>query len=236
MVLLMAVRARGCGRYFVTSRGFIKGSFAIPLDSCYAFESELLGAIIAIECARDFGWDHLWPECDSTYVTNLLIRREDIVPWAYKCSGSRVFQILVLLCIIGMSMDLKIIGLESSWFDRNGSELVGGFDRFWSCRGSGFGAGIGIRLGRGSFFRTWRGAVGLEDSGLTSHQRIGFPQADFHTWRSLCFSSSLRESSSPLRRRWVLLAGSELRSVCLAIVLGAYAGDNSDEYGSGLSS
>ncbi|KAF3434559.1 hypothetical protein FNV43_RR21644 [Rhamnella rubrinervis] len=31
-------------------------------DMCYAFESELLGAIIAIECARDFGWDHLWEE------------------------------------------------------------------------------------------------------------------------------------------------------------------------------
>ncbi|KAF3455854.1 hypothetical protein FNV43_RR00496 [Rhamnella rubrinervis] len=68
------------------------------------------------------------------------------------------------------------------------------------------------------------GSIGLEDSGLTSHQRTGFPQADFHTWRSLCFSSSFRESSSPLRRRWVLLAGSELRSVCLAIVLGACTG------------
>ncbi|KAF3455215.1 hypothetical protein FNV43_RR05663 [Rhamnella rubrinervis] len=68
----------------VTSRGFIKGSFVVPLDSCYAFESELLGAITAIECARDFGWDHLWLECDSTYVVNLLTRREEVVPWVYK--------------------------------------------------------------------------------------------------------------------------------------------------------
>ncbi|KAF3455810.1 hypothetical protein FNV43_RR00452 [Rhamnella rubrinervis] len=74
----------GCGGYFVTSRGFIKGSFTVPLDSCYAFESELLGAIFAIECARDFRWDHLWLEYDSTYVANSLIRRENIVPYPYK--------------------------------------------------------------------------------------------------------------------------------------------------------
>ncbi|KAF3434629.1 hypothetical protein FNV43_RR21714 [Rhamnella rubrinervis] len=45
----------GCGGYFVTSRCFIKGSFIVPLDSCYAYKSELLGVIITIECAKDFG-------------------------------------------------------------------------------------------------------------------------------------------------------------------------------------
>ncbi|KAF3449531.1 hypothetical protein FNV43_RR10260 [Rhamnella rubrinervis] len=109
----------GCDGYFVTSRGFINGSFVVPLDSCYTFESELLGAIITIECARDFGWDHLWLECDSTYVANLLIRREEV------SSGGGVFQILALLCIIGMSMGLKTISLENveyKWSDNEDDE------------------------------------------------------------------------------------------------------------------
>ncbi|KAF3451996.1 hypothetical protein FNV43_RR08092 [Rhamnella rubrinervis] len=42
-----------CG-YFVTSRGFIKDSFVVHLNSCYVFESELLGAITTIEYARGF--------------------------------------------------------------------------------------------------------------------------------------------------------------------------------------
>ncbi|KAF3432476.1 hypothetical protein FNV43_RR27216 [Rhamnella rubrinervis] len=73
-----------CDVYFVTSRSFIKGSFAVPLDLRYAFVSELLGVISAIECARDFRWDHLWLKCNSTYVAYLLIRQEVIVSWAYK--------------------------------------------------------------------------------------------------------------------------------------------------------
>ncbi|KAF3455824.1 hypothetical protein FNV43_RR00466 [Rhamnella rubrinervis] len=40
---------------FVTSRGFINGSFVVPLNSFCAYESKLLGSIIAIECVRDFG-------------------------------------------------------------------------------------------------------------------------------------------------------------------------------------
>ncbi|KAF3443274.1 hypothetical protein FNV43_RR12956 [Rhamnella rubrinervis] len=35
----------GCGDYFVISMGFTKGSFVVLLDSCYAFESELLGGV-----------------------------------------------------------------------------------------------------------------------------------------------------------------------------------------------
>ncbi|KAF3445761.1 hypothetical protein FNV43_RR10938 [Rhamnella rubrinervis] len=31
----------GCDGYFVTSRGFTKGRFVVPLDSCYTFENEL---------------------------------------------------------------------------------------------------------------------------------------------------------------------------------------------------
>ncbi|KAF3449811.1 hypothetical protein FNV43_RR05890 [Rhamnella rubrinervis] len=89
--------------YFVTCRGFTKGSFLVPLDSCYTFESELCGAIIAIECAKDFNWDHLWLEWDSTYVANLLSHRDLIVPWALKApSSGEVFLTLVLLCIIEM--------------------------------------------------------------------------------------------------------------------------------------
>ncbi|KAF3431983.1 hypothetical protein FNV43_RR26719 [Rhamnella rubrinervis] len=36
------------------------GCFAVPLDSCYAFESELLGVIIAIEYTQDFRVSHIF--------------------------------------------------------------------------------------------------------------------------------------------------------------------------------
>ncbi|KAF3432166.1 hypothetical protein FNV43_RR26905 [Rhamnella rubrinervis] len=39
----------GCDGYFVTV-GDSSGSFVVPLDSCYAFESELLGLLLFIEC------------------------------------------------------------------------------------------------------------------------------------------------------------------------------------------
>ncbi|KAF3445954.1 hypothetical protein FNV43_RR11131 [Rhamnella rubrinervis] len=45
------------------------------------------GVIIAIKCARDFEWNHLWMECDSTSVAKLLIRREVAVPRAYKAKN-----------------------------------------------------------------------------------------------------------------------------------------------------
>ncbi|KAF3454126.1 hypothetical protein FNV43_RR04573 [Rhamnella rubrinervis] len=46
----------GCDGYFVTNRGFIKGSFAVPLDSYYAFEM----SFNEVDDSRCFSFDYLF--------------------------------------------------------------------------------------------------------------------------------------------------------------------------------
>ena len=49
----------GCGGIFRTCRGFIKGSFSYYLGINFAFESELMGFILAIEIAYNWNWYNL---------------------------------------------------------------------------------------------------------------------------------------------------------------------------------
>lgn len=73
-----------CGGVFRNSRGFVKGCFSISIGIAFAFEAELLSVIIAIEAASQRNWNHLWLECDSTYVVGLLNTKSEEVPWNYR--------------------------------------------------------------------------------------------------------------------------------------------------------
>ena len=46
----------GCGGIFRNCRAFVKGCFAIPLGQVFAFEAELLAALLAINFAWKYGW------------------------------------------------------------------------------------------------------------------------------------------------------------------------------------
>lgn len=71
----------GAGGIFRDSRGLARGSFAVHLNSTFAFEAELWAATVAIFKAQEFKWRNLWLESDSTFVVNLLKNRSDKVPW-----------------------------------------------------------------------------------------------------------------------------------------------------------
>ena len=47
----------------------------------YAYEAALMGVIEATKFARQYKWTHLWFECDSPYIVNLLRSRSREVPW-----------------------------------------------------------------------------------------------------------------------------------------------------------
>lgn len=92
-----------CGGVFRNSRGFVQGCFSIKMGIAFAFEAELLAAILAIEAAAERNWCHLWLECDSTYVVNLLKSKSKEVPWPFEtagyvsCSISRTCFLLLLI-------------------------------------------------------------------------------------------------------------------------------------------
>lgn len=65
----------GAGRVFQTSKGFVRGAFALPLQSYYAFKAELIAAISSIETAFKFSWFPLWHESDSMFMVKLLQSR-----------------------------------------------------------------------------------------------------------------------------------------------------------------
>lgn len=46
----------------------LKGCFFSFLWEAFAYKAELNVVIHAIEIAQKSGWDHIWLECDSTYV------------------------------------------------------------------------------------------------------------------------------------------------------------------------
>ena len=82
----------GCGGVFRTHRGFFKGGFAFHLGMAFAFESELMGVIKAIDFAVLYNWTSIWLESDSTYVVYLLTNRFRKVPWSLKSRWIRCLQ------------------------------------------------------------------------------------------------------------------------------------------------
>ena len=51
-----------------------------------AFEAEMIGFILAIEKASEFGWCNLWIEMDSMYIVNMFSNKTGKIPW---CFGNR---------------------------------------------------------------------------------------------------------------------------------------------------
>lgn len=68
---LGAPRLAGYNRLFCNVRGFRHGAFTGRRESAFAFEGELLAAIVAIDKAFSLGWRNLWLETDSTYVVHI---------------------------------------------------------------------------------------------------------------------------------------------------------------------
>lgn len=63
----------GTGGIFRNCHGFVKGCFVTPLKVLFAFETEIVGFILAIEEAWEFQWKNVWKECDSNYLVVSLI-------------------------------------------------------------------------------------------------------------------------------------------------------------------
>ncbi|MCH81776.1 ribonuclease H protein, partial [Trifolium medium] len=73
----------GQGAYvgvFRDSNGFSSGCFAMNLGIANSLFAEIMGIILAIECACDKGWSRLWIESDSQ-VAILAFKSCNIIPW-----------------------------------------------------------------------------------------------------------------------------------------------------------
>ena len=84
----------GCGGVFCSSHGFFKGGFAFHLGMAFAFESELMGVIKAIDFAVLHNWTSIWLESDSTYVVYLLSNWSTKVPWSLRSRWIRCLKII----------------------------------------------------------------------------------------------------------------------------------------------
>lgn len=60
----------------------------IPLGSVFAFEVELLSVMHALVLAEKFNCNHLWVECESTYVVGLFGSEFSRVPWLHQARWS----------------------------------------------------------------------------------------------------------------------------------------------------
>ena len=82
----------GAGGVFRNLKRFLLACFSFHIRSSLAYVAELRAAIYAIKKAWERGWHHLWIECDSTYVVNVLKSRATEVPWVVfvKWSNCRI--------------------------------------------------------------------------------------------------------------------------------------------------
>lgn len=62
----------GCGGTFRTYRGFCKGCFLNLMRILFAYATQLMGIICAIEFVKKHNWNFLCFQSDSIYVVNLL--------------------------------------------------------------------------------------------------------------------------------------------------------------------
>ncbi|XP_058770393.1 uncharacterized protein LOC131644024 [Vicia villosa] len=72
-----------CGGIFRDHAGNHLGSFSNRIGHGNAFVAELVGAILAIEIAKQKNWNNLWIETDSKLVV-LAFSKPFIVPWAIR--------------------------------------------------------------------------------------------------------------------------------------------------------
>lgn len=72
-----------CAGIFRNNHGESLGCFAANLGISNSFYAELMGVILAVECAIDRNWNNLWIESDSK-LANLAVKSPNIVPWQLK--------------------------------------------------------------------------------------------------------------------------------------------------------
>ena len=72
-----------CGGIFRDHHSNFLLCFAENTGHNNAFNAELLGAMRAIEFAKQYGWNNLWLECDSSLVINA-IQNKSLVPWRLR--------------------------------------------------------------------------------------------------------------------------------------------------------
>ncbi|XP_058783182.1 uncharacterized protein LOC131657844 [Vicia villosa] len=76
-----------CGGIFRDDKARHLGSFCAYLHAGNVVSAELLVAIMAIENARDNGWNKLWLETDCIFVVKAF-SKVDMVPWHLKARWS----------------------------------------------------------------------------------------------------------------------------------------------------
>ena len=59
------------------------GCFAYNIGIANSIFAEIVGVILAIECAHQRNWNHLWIETDSM-LASLAIKSSHIVPWKLR--------------------------------------------------------------------------------------------------------------------------------------------------------
>ncbi|CAJ2645220.1 unnamed protein product [Trifolium pratense] len=72
-----------CAGVFRNYKGEFLGCFAKNLGIANALFAEIMGVIIAIECAFEKNWKQLWLECDSKLVV-LAFKSPHVIPWQLK--------------------------------------------------------------------------------------------------------------------------------------------------------
>jgi ribonuclease HI len=72
-----------CGGLFRNSNASFLGAFASNLGINTSLNSELIGAMLAIEIANSKGWTQLWLESDSMLVVHAFSSSK-IVPWVLR--------------------------------------------------------------------------------------------------------------------------------------------------------
>ncbi|GAU35907.1 hypothetical protein TSUD_69400 [Trifolium subterraneum] len=64
-------------------KGEVIGCFAHNIGIATALVAEIMGVVLAIECASNKHWNCLWLECDSQLVS-LAFKNPRIIPWQLK--------------------------------------------------------------------------------------------------------------------------------------------------------
>ncbi|XP_062020822.1 uncharacterized protein LOC133737235 [Rosa rugosa] len=73
-----------CGGVFRDTHGHYIGGYCQGLGHKSAFYAELMGVIIGIEYAFQYGWRCLWLECDSTSVIACIKSSSFVPPWPIR--------------------------------------------------------------------------------------------------------------------------------------------------------
>jgi ribonuclease HI len=82
-----------CAGIFRNHKGEHIGCFAQNIGVANALYAEIMGVIIAVECALARHWNHLWLECDSKLVT-LALKSPQIIPWQLKLRWTKCMSTL----------------------------------------------------------------------------------------------------------------------------------------------